>query len=128
MLYDGGKILTGLGVFLAAALLPFWHNAVAGKKPRPEPKLVTTETRCVQPKDVMRASHMALLDRWRDEVVRQGVRTTTTADGRVLEMSLTNGCLTCHPNKKEFCDACHNYLAVTPYCWQCHVERKEKAS
>ncbi len=128
MLYDGGKILTGLGVFVAVALLPFWHTAVAGKGARPEPKLATSETRCVASKAIMRASHMELLNQWRDEVVRGGVRTTTTPDGRVFEMSLSRACMKCHANKKEFCDACHNYLAVTPYCWQCHVEPKEAAS
>jgi len=128
MLYDGGKILTGLGVFLVAGLLPFWHNAVAGRGPKPEPKLATTETRCVEAKATMRASHMELLNRWRDEVVRRGVRTTAASDGRVFEMSLTKGCLKCHANKKDFCDACHTYLAVTPYCWDCHVQPKEAAS
>lgn len=127
-MYDGGKVLTGLGIFLGLALLPFWHNAVAGKGPKPEPKIVTAEKRCVESKETMRSSHMALLDDWRDQVVRRGIRTTSTADGRVFQMSISNGCMKCHPNKKEFCDSCHNYLAVTPYCWDCHVEPKEAAS
>lgn len=125
-MYDTGKVLTGLGAFLGLALLPFWHNAVSSDARKPEPKIVTSEKRCVEPKDAMRANHMALLDDWRDRVVRDGVRTTTTADGRVFQMSLSNGCMKCHPNKKEFCDECHSYLAVTPYCWDCHVEPKEK--
>ena len=37
-------------------------------------------------------------------------------------MSLTNTCLGCHSNKAQFCDQCHNYLEVTPYCWDCHVD------
>jgi hypothetical protein len=36
-------------------------------------------------------------------------------------MSLTNTCLDCHPNKDTFCDRCHNYMAVSPYCWDCHI-------
>jgi hypothetical protein len=30
----------------------------------------------------------------------------------------------CHSNKKEFCDTCHDYSSVTPYCWSCHIEPK----
>ncbi len=30
-------------------------------------------------------------------------------------MSLQNGCMKCHSNKKKFCDECHNYMAVKPY-------------
>jgi hypothetical protein len=41
-------------------------------------------------------------------------------------MSLQNTCMQCHPNKAEFCDRCHNYASVKPYCWDCHVEPKEK--
>ena len=33
-------------------------------------------------------------------------------------------CMSCHSNKDEFCDRCHDYLAVKPYCWECHVEPK----
>ena len=29
-------------------------------------------------------------------------------------MSLTRTCMDCHSNKAEFCDRCHNYLAVRP--------------
>jgi len=32
----------------------------------------------------------------------------------------------CHSNKKEFCDKCHNYMAVVPYCWSCHIAPKEE--
>ena len=31
-------------------------------------------------------------------------------------------CMSCHANKDKFCDRCHDYLAVKPYCWDCHVE------
>jgi hypothetical protein len=39
---------------------------------------------------------------------------------------LQNTCLNCHNNKSKFCDQCHNYAEVTPYCWECHIEPKEK--
>ena len=126
-MYDGGKIVTGLVIFGAVVLLPVWHNAVARPGPAPKPKIVTTEKHCVAPTAYMRSSHMELLNRWRDTVVRQGERTYVNDQGRKVTMSLTNGCMECHTNKAEFCDSCHNYLAVAPYCWECHVEPKERA-
>jgi hypothetical protein len=48
------------------------------------------------------------------------------ADGKPVTMSLVGTCMRCHSNKSQFCDACHNYLAVSPYCWECHIEPKEK--
>ena len=70
----------------------------------------------------MRASHMTLLAEWRDRVVRDGVRTYTGADGRVVRMSLSGTCLgTCHTDKTAFCDRCHDYAGVKPACWDCHV-------
>jgi hypothetical protein len=72
----------------------------------------------------MRATHMEMLDEWRDRVVREGERMYQASDGKSYEMSLTHTCLECHSNKAEFCDACHNYTAVTPYCWDCHIDPK----
>ncbi|MFH1176080.1 MAG: sulfate reduction electron transfer complex DsrMKJOP subunit DsrJ [Acidobacteriota bacterium] len=126
-MHDAGKIITGLALFLAAALLPFWHNAAAGKAVKIEPKIVTQEKQCVAAKDTMRANHMDLLNTWRDQVVRQGRRTAVTEGGKQVAMSLSNTCLSCHPNKQDFCDTCHNYLAVAPYCWDCHVAPKERS-
>ncbi len=70
-------------------------------------------------------NHMDLLNEWRDTVVRKGERRYVSASGRAFDMSLTRTCMSCHTSKKEFCDSCHNYLAVVPYCWDCHVEPKE---
>ena len=74
----------------------------------------------------MRARHMDLLDDWRDRVVREGERVyVSDLSGASHEMSLSNTCMDCHSNKAEFCDRCHDYMAVDPYCWDCHVEPKE---
>jgi hypothetical protein len=124
---DGGKIAAGLAVFFAAALFPIWSNLFAGKPVPPEPKIVTKEKQCIEPKQTMRDTHMEILNAWRQRVVREGQRTTRTAAGKTVNMSLTGTCLSCHSNKKEFCDTCHNYMAVSPYCFDCHVEPKEKA-
>lgn len=126
-MHDGGKILGGLAAFVAVATLPFWHAAIAGRNVKPEPKIVTTAKRCVEPTNVMRETHMELLNAWRDTVVRHSQRSYLAADGKTVTMSLSKTCMSCHPNKKDFCDTCHNYLAVAPYCWDCHIEPKEKS-
>jgi len=47
-------------------------------------------------------------------------------DGKEYQKSISKTCIKCHPNKADFCDQCHNYTAVKPYCWECHIEPKEK--
>jgi len=65
-----------------------------------------------------------LLESWR--------RFTTASDdrapgkpGKIYYKSLQVTCMDCHSNKSKFCDQCHDYLGVAPYCWECHVEPKE---
>jgi [DsrC]-trisulfide reductase subunit J len=132
-LYDGGKILIGLLVFVAVATLPFYYN-IGKVNAKPEPKLDTpvilqmpeSERKCVESKAFMRTEHMQLLNNWRDSVVRDGYRQyTSETTGKHFNMSLQNECMRCHANKKKFCDECHNYMAVKPYCWDCHIAPKE---
>jgi hypothetical protein len=126
-MYDGGKILVGLIIFLALITSPIWYHAVQGKPPViPDPKIITDAKQCVEPTPYMKTNHMTLLNEWRDQVVRQGVRYTRAIDGKVYEMSLSNTCMNCHSNKSEFCDQCHAYMDVNPYCWDCHVEPQEQ--
>ena len=95
---------------------------------------------------------MQLLDEWRDSVVRDGDRYYDTSKGtwhmrllgdvqdafadagerhyktsekKIYYKSLQVTCLDCHSNKSKFCDECHNYMGVTPFCWECHIEPKE---
>ncbi len=123
-MYDGKYIIPGLIVFVALATFPIWKNmGNAGVAPNPEkPKGVT---KCVEPAQYMRPSHMKLLDDWRDEVLRDGDRTPIEVDGVKYEKSLMNGCMKCHEDKKKFCDECHTYTSVKPYCWDCHFLPKE---
>ena len=135
-LYDGGKIIIGLAVFLAFALFPFYNNL--GKvNAKPEPKTDTPaiqeweklngKKECVESKEYMRSEHMQMLNNWRDAVVRDMYRQyVSQTSGKKFNMSLQNGCMKCHSNKKKFCDECHNYMAVKPYCWDCHIAPKEK--
>lgn len=132
-MYDGGKIILGIIIFLAIVTFPFYSNmgkAVA----KPEPKLDTpeikklTDKKCVETKAFMRAEHMKLLNDWRDSVVRERNRLYTSSEGRLYQMSLQNTCMKCHSNKKKFCDECHKFVDVNPYCWDCHIQPKERES
>ena len=126
--YDGGKVFIGLIIFVILVTLPFWYNH--GKAaPTPEPQLTEkakAEKACIRPKDVMKSEHMQILNDWRNTVVRNTNRIYETGDGKRFDMSLSNTCLDCHSNKAEFCDRCHNYVAVAPYCWDCHIEKPKE--
>ncbi|MEW6367505.1 MAG: sulfate reduction electron transfer complex DsrMKJOP subunit DsrJ [Acidobacteriota bacterium] len=125
-MYDAGKIVPGLVIFLALVTLPFWYNAAMGKTAyKPEPKLPTTEKQCIESREVMIDTHMDMIYQWRDKVVREGQRDHTASDGKVYKMSLTGTCMKCHTSKVQFCDQCHNYMDVKPYCWDCHNAPKE---
>jgi len=125
-MYDGGKIIIGLLIFLALISFPVWYNVAAGRATyEPDPKIITAEKECVAETDYMKNNHMDLLDQWRDTVVREDMRTHKSHSGRLFEMSLSNTCMSCHSNKSDFCDQCHDYMGVDPYCWDCHIEPKE---
>ena len=81
---------------------------------------------CIRSTEYMTAEHMQLLDIWRDTVTRDGKRIYVNSKGRSYNMSLTKTCLDCHSNKAEFCDRCHNYASVDPFCWDCHIDNPEE--
>jgi hypothetical protein len=121
---DRGKILIGLVIFLALATFPIWYNLVKGEQSQP-PEIVKPEKgQCVRDAQYMKTEHMTLLMDWRDEVVRDNDRIFVADDGKRYYKSLSQTCMSCHANKDEFCDRCHDYLHVKPYCWDCHVEPK----
>ena len=122
---DKGRIIVGLLIFIVVVTAPIWYDLASGvDREPPEIVLPAGETQCVADAAYMRTEHMQLLMDWREEVVRQDDREFVTADGRHFEKSLTGTCLGCHDNKAEFCDRCHDYLSVKPYCWDCHVVPK----
>ena len=124
-MYNSGKIIIGIIIFLGIFTSPIWYDLAIGKT-TDKPVLVLPkgedQQECVRSAEYMRDNHMEMLNEWRDEVVRNNNRDYTSPDGKHYEMSLTKTCLNCHANKAEFCDQCHNYAGVTPYCWDCHVE------
>ena len=127
-MYDKEKIIAGLVIFVVIISFPFWFNQ--GKAaPVPEPKLTEkakAAKTCVLPKEEMRTEHMQMLDEWRQSVVRDAKRVYVAGSGKEYPMSLSNTCIDCHSNKADFCDRCHNYASVDPYCWDCHTFPEEK--
>ncbi len=130
-MYDSGKIIAGLVAFFLIFTSPFWLNfGKAATAPAPKtdtPVIMDLEEdarQCVKPDMV--ENHMQVLDLWRDSVVRNANRTAVGQDGKMYEMSLSNTCMECHSNKAQFCDQCHTYAGVDPFCWECHVEPKEE--
>jgi hypothetical protein len=132
-IYDGGKIVIGLIVFVGLFTFPFIYN-IGKADVRPDPKINTPAInelkvkKCVESKEFMRAEHMKLLNEWRDSAIREGERVYVNSEGKPYIISLQDTCLHCHSNKKDFCDQCHNYMAVNPYCFSCHIAPKEKVS
>ena len=129
-LYDPGKIIAGIVIFLIVATFPLWYGKGRAVPP-PDLKLDTPaiealkEKLCVEPAPYMRANHMKLLSAWRESVVREGNRSYKATDGKVYKISLTGTCLECHSNKDQFCDRCHDYAGAKPNCWSCHIIPEE---
>ena len=124
---DRGLIFVGLLVFLGVVTLPFSYNLLAGKTSKPPLlQLPAGEKQCVAPVDYMKESHMKLLFQWRDDRVRNNVRTYLSHDGKSYAISFTGTCLTqCHTSKAEFCDRCHDYMGIpAPNCTDCHIDPK----
>ena len=100
-MYDGGKIITGLIIFLVLLLFPLWNQllfpGMAAKVPEPElTERAKKAEQCVEPKDFMKTQHMKLLDQWRDEVVRSADRYYHSSSGKTYYKSLQVTCLECH--------------------------------
>lgn len=127
MLYDNSNyIKIGIIVFLVLMLSPFWLNMM-GESAVPKLELPEGKENCVETTKWMKANHMQLLEDWRQSVVRDEERTYTShtlPKAQTFQKSLTGTCLTqCHRNKEKFCDRCHEYVSVDPFCFDCHVDQ-----
>ena len=127
---DKKLIIAGVAIFVALIAFPFWFNM---GKAAPAPELALTahakaanDGKCVMPTEFMKAEHMQLLDVWRHSVVRNAQRTFVNTSGEEFNMSLSSTCLDCHSNKADFCDRCHDYASVRPYCWDCHIDNPKE--
>ncbi len=132
-MYDTGKIIAGLVIFAGLVTLPFWYNS--GKAAaKPEPSLDTPviqqmkDKHCIESKQYMIDNHMQMLNEWRNEFVRGDMTMYINSKGQYYTMSLEDTCLHCHSNEKQFCDKCHTYVDIKPYCWDCHVKPKEEVA
>ncbi len=126
-MHDGGKIILFLIILLVLFTAPVWYNIIGGQAGKEVNPVIATadepgRDKCVYDKEYMLGNHMNVLNQWRDDVVRRGDRIHVTEDGRRFSKSLSLTCMDCHSNKEEFCDKCHDYMDVTPYCWTCHIE------
>lgn len=136
---DKAKVIAGLVGLLVIGTFPIWFTLAAsgeGLRELDSPEGVGQEE-CVE--GDMAARHMDLLDEWRDAVVRgelpddryshghDGALNYTSEDyGTEWEgISLTRTCMNCHTSRSGFCDRCHNYADVNPYCWDCHIEPEQ---
>ena len=124
-MYGKGRIIPSLLIFLGLMTFPIWYNS-GNARQVPNPEKPKNYRECVEETQYMRTTHMKLLNDWRDDILRSGgTRSGVTANGTEYVRSLQNGCMECHSSKKKFCDECHTYAAVKPYCWDCHIEPKE---
>jgi len=78
---------------------------------------------CVRETAFMRRNHMELIEHQRDVTVHQGIRSTTDS---------LAGCIDCHVGYDQqgqavpvyadgqFCETCHEFVAVRLNCFDCH--------
>lgn len=126
-MYNKKTIIPGLIIFVLILTAPIWYNGLKARA-MPKPELPVGVKNCVLPLQEIRDTHMQLLNQWRDEVIRENKRAPITVDGKVYGKGLQLACLQCHTSKEKFCDRCHEYAAVKPYCWDCHFEPTQAAS
>ncbi len=127
-MYNKGIIIAGLVIFVALVTSPIWYNGLSAG-PLPKYELPPGgEKNCVLPAEEMKAKHMSLLNEWRDDVLRNGNRVEIIIDGKPYRKGLQLACMKCHTNKAKFCDSCHEYASVKPYCWDCHITPEEAAA
>ncbi len=124
-MYDSGKIITGLVIFVLLTTLPFWYNLCdLGAVPTKDPNLSKDMIAYANlpngvkhpPAEDMRTVHMVMLKGFH-----------ANAEAKLAEQKgkkmPTMSCLGCHNNKEKTCDSCHAYVGVMPVdCWQCHTK------
>lgn len=134
-LYHGRYILPALAAFVVVATWPLWRG-VAARGPGFQSPSNPRGERCIEPKSFMRAEHMGLLVRWRDEVVRENRRVYVASDGRQWPKAL-NTCVACHGHTDAqgksttaaaACKDCHGYVNAKLDCWNCHQDSAPAAA
>ena len=127
-MYDKGKIITGLVIFVLLITFPVWYNNISCDAEEMQPvsnnELPEAMFQSITfPNDAehalstpeMRSTHMQMLEQIHAVAMQQGY--DPEKDGKKDRMQ----CLMCHGTKEDFCDKCHVSAAVTtPDCWTCH--------
>jgi hypothetical protein len=103
------KQVLAVAIFGVIILSPVLISGFRGVKC---PELVKGEGVCIEDAEVMRREHYRRLIEYRDKAVREGKRS------KVWSFS---SCQSCHPNRAEFCNRCHSFVAVKPKCFECHL-------
>ena len=121
-----GWLAVGACVALVAVAVPTVQAMVPGKAPsRVAVPSVAAEKgeKCVEETAFMRRNHMTVLKHQRDKTLREGIRT---------QKHSLQGCIDCHASQKtgsvlgsreNFCQGCHDYVAVKLDCWDCHASK-----
>jgi hypothetical protein len=108
-----------LGLIIGA-LLALMTVPAAAEVPQPDIVIANKDSKCIAPLGEMRRNHMKMLKHQRELTLREGILGA--------KVSL-RGCIECHANKtndsvigsdKNFCQTCHDYVAVKLDCWECH--------
>lgn len=95
----------------------------------PKAKMNATEEHgCVSDVSDMRKNHMEYLLHQRDDTMRRGIRTKQYSLAECIECHVTEdstGQVADFGTDKHFCSSCHNYVAVSIDCFQCHNDKPQ---
>ena len=113
--------------------LPLSLHAADGNLPQvPKAKANATEEHgCVVSVSDMRKNHMEYLLHQRDDTMRRGIRTKQYSLAECIECHVTedsSGQVASYGDDKHFCSTCHNYVAVSIDCFQCHNDKPQGSS
>jgi len=115
--------LVMVGLFLALSLQ-------AGEPVVPKAsKKATQEYGCVAPVADMRKNHMKYILHQRNKTVHQGIRTKKNSLAECVNCHISakpDGTYARFGDNKHFCSSCHNYVAVTIDCFECHRDTPQQ--
>lgn len=118
-MYKGGKIIASLIIFVGLFTVPFFYNlGKANAGPEIDAQQLA-EFQSIEPSVNMIANHPQLFNQWRDELVRNGKTVYINSEGKAIDINIEK--LAGADPSNQFCVSCHNYAAVDPTCWDCHI-------
>ncbi len=125
-MYDSGKIIAGLAIFILLITFPIWYNnlGTVSAAPGKDSKLTEdmfqgirfpNDARHALTSEEMRATHMNMLK----DIHAKVTGYNPAKDGLKEQMS----CVMCHGSTAQFCTSCHDYVSVAPVnCADCHQQ------